>query len=663
MDRNLMQPYSRLLNPELSLRVFLRNLIFFLIGIAPLFSFGQQGEKRKGPRIGSSVLDDSTRNVYGPNTTKWITEEDIFFNRKNNYHTVDTSVLNYHRWTYVSKLNNFYKDLGNMGTSLMPIFPQLRPQIGVTSGYTSYEQYFLQNTPKYYDTKSPYTRIYIVWGGNGRATTAAEFSRNINPRWNFGFSYRPILVDKQIQRARKGDRHVISQYYDIYTGYKTKDEKYSAYFNFQRMKHRVKENGGVSESGSQSLSRGIFDPNASPLLTKAESMELRTNFHLFHEYKVGKALQLYHIFDRSKQRNGFSDRATDSAYFDHQEYKRDTVFDRTQIKTVQNEMGIKGNVSRLFYDFYYKIRKFDLQNNRLQNNYSYATQQYDSGVIYSGYENYLGGRISLELDSVTRLTGWAEYMLDGNYRIEGNLNTPWLDASLKNLQAKPTFIQNYYRGSHDLWKNFFSNTNSTQATGFLKGKFGQLFISPGFTYTLLSNYIFMKEDYLAKSQKAKFIQSSGLQQVVSPEVRLQFSLWKKIFLRPNVIYTRLLQNADSALSIPKLFVNTQLSFESHLFKKNIFAQIGFDYHWQSSYYGMAYDVPTQQFYIQNKQLTKAYPLVDVFVNGQFSRGKFFIRYHNLIQLFTTNNQGYIITPGYPGLRNILDFGFELILFD
>jgi hypothetical protein len=62
-------------------------------------------------------------------------------------------------------------------------------------------------------------------------------------------------------------------------------------------------------------------------------------------------------------------------------------------------------------------------------------------------------------------------------------------------------------------------------------------------------------------------------------------------------------------------------------------------------------------------ITKAYPLVDVFFNGQFKRGKVFVRYHNLVQLFTKNNQGYIITPGYPGLRNILDFGFELLLFD
>jgi len=660
--------------------VFLRYLILFIVGIAPLLSFGQ-GEKRSGPRIGSSILDDSTKNVYGPNTTKWITEQEIFFNPKKTrkgdtsiltYHTVDTSIINYHRWTYVSKLNNFYKDLGNMGTALIPIFPLLHSTVGVTSGFHSYDQYFLQNQPKYYDTKSPYTRIYIVWGGYGRATTAAEFSRNISPRWNFGFSYKPILVDKQIQRQRKGDRHVIGQYYDGYTGYRTKDDKYSVYFNFQRMKHRVKENGGINVVTSESLTKGIYDQNANPSLVSTETNELRTNFHLFHQYKIHDALQVYHIADRSKQRNGYNNYKAfqDTSYFDHQEYENDTLFDRTQIKTFQNEFGVKGNASRLFYNFYYKMRKFDLQNNRLQNNYPDRTQEYDEGVVYSGYENYVGGRIAFELDSITKLIGSAEYLLDGNYRIEGNLNTPWLDASIKNTLAKPGFMQNYYRGAHDLWKNFFTNSNSLQANGFLKGRFGPLFISPGFTYTLLSKYIFLKEgDYLkedgtADEQKVKPVQSSGLQQVVSPEVRMEFVFLKKFHFRPNVIYTRFLQNADGALSIPKLFVNAQLAFEGFMFKKKtMYTQVGFDVHWHSDYYSQGYDVATQQFYIQNSDLTKAFPLVDVFFNGQFRKGKFFIRYHNLIQAFTLNNQGYIITPGYPGLRNILDFGFELLLFD
>jgi hypothetical protein len=649
--------------------VGLRYFTYVILVVTPLIGFSQKELPKK--RVGSSILDDSTKSVYGPNTTKWIAEQDIFFNR-NKYQAIDTSILNYHRWTYVQRFNNFYKDLGNNGTALNPIFPLMPSQIGITSGFNSYELYYLTEEPRYFDTKSPYTRIQIIWGGNGRSMTRVEFSRNISSRWNFGFNYRPILTDKQIQKQRKGDRHVISHYYDFHTSYRSKDEKYSVYANFRRIRHRVRDNGGIDISGTQ-LPNGVFDKNAKAFLSQGsqyaqypnETSELRTNLHLFHQYKIGKALQVYHIVDKTKQRNGLNHLAGDSVYYDYQAYKYDTTFDRTWIKTFQNEVGVKGNLSRLFYNFYYKIRKYDLMNNQFLE-LAPTGETYGEGIKFKGTENYLGGRMEFALDSVTRITGWAEYLKDntgGNYRIEGNLNTPWLDASLKNLLSKPGFMQTFYRGAHDYWKNFtFTNSNSLQATGFLKGKLGPLFISPGFSYTLLSKYIFFKEDETRTADKVRPIQSSGIQNVFSPEIKMELALWKRVYFRPQVIYTRLLSNADDALSIPKLFVNGQLTYEGFLFKKNLMAQIGVEVHWQSDYYAKGYDVATQQFYIQNTEVMKAYPLTDLFLSGKIKRGKFFIKYNNLTQLFT--NVGYLPTAGgYPGQRNILDFGFELLLFE
>jgi hypothetical protein len=54
-------------------------------------------------------------------------------------------------------------------------------------------------------------------------------------------------------------------------------------------------------------------------------------------------------------------------------------------------------------------------------------------------------------------------------------------------------------------------------------------------------------------------------------------------------------------------------------------------------------------------------LADVFFVGKYRRGMFFVKYNNLVQRFTQS--GYLPTPGYPGQRNIMDFGFDLLLFD
>ncbi|MBK7651007.1 MAG: hypothetical protein IPJ20_10015 [Flammeovirgaceae bacterium] len=162
-----------------------------------------------------------------------MTTETKVFQNKINYQPLDTLLNNYHRWTYIQSFNNLYHDLGNVGTALNSIFLQAPTLIGATPGFTSYGKYFDTEEPLIFDTKSPYTRIFLVWGGGGRAMSRIEFSRNISPRWNFGFNYRPILVDKQIQRTGKGDRQTISQYYDLYSSYRSEKQAILYYRKLQ----------------------------------------------------------------------------------------------------------------------------------------------------------------------------------------------------------------------------------------------------------------------------------------------------------------------------------------------------------------------------------------------------------------------------------------------
>lgn len=611
-------------------------------------------------RRGSKVVDDSTRNVYGPNTTKWTTEEDIFFNR-NNYQPIDTAILNYHRWTYVQRFNNTYKDLGNIGTALYPVFPRIEGAIGVSTGFSVYDQYFNTEEPKYFDTKSPYTRMRIIWGGDGRAMTRIEFSRNISPRWNFGFNYRPILVDKQIQRNGKGDRQTISHYYDAYTAYKSENKKYQLILNYRRIKHTVVENGGINVIASpfDSTYQSIFDPNNTPRLTKAKSIHLQNQVHLFHEYRIGNALQLYHKSDLGKKVNMYKeDLGTDpSSYYDTR-IAKDTlpniVDDSTRFSFWTNEIGVKGKIGKLFYNGYVKSRSYKFR-------YKYITED-TLDIPLTDVEYYLGGRLSYEHDSLTHGTAWLEYLDGGNYRAEFNLQSKWIDAKATQLLSRPPFIYNAYRGSFDLWNNQFRNTTSTQVEAFGKLKLGRLFVSPGFKFTSYRDYIyFKKDDYPGTSQKVLPVQSSGKQELLSPELRMEVRFFRNMYLRPQVIYSTLLSNDDEALRIPALFVNTQLSFENTLFHDHLQVQIGVDVHWKSSYFDLGYDPAIQQFYVQDQVASPSFPLTDIFFNAKMKRGRFFFKYNNLVQAFTKS--GYLSSPVYPGQRNILDFGFELLLFD
>ncbi len=637
----------------------------FIIGMDTRSQAQNDGKTKPGQR--SQIVDDSSRNVYGPKTTLWTTEKNLFYNKKNSYVRLDTAILNYHRWTYIQRFNNFYKDLGNMGTALCPIFPSLNGTIGVNSGFTSYEPYFQTEEPKYYDSKSPYTRIYVVWGGSGRATTRVEFTRNITPRWNFGFDYRPILADKQFQ-YKKADRQTVSHYYDFYTTYKTKNNRYLLLFNYRRIRHRVFENGGIVISLNDPYSK-YFNKDAPVNLSNDQSVhtiteEKRSVLHLFQQYELARPFQVYLISDVTNQINRFSKNKLEnySSYFSYTRGDSLNASDVAQLLTIQNEAGIKGNVGPLFYNFYYKIRSYDYEN-------LYSVRKVGDLLAYkkSSTEHYTGGRVALRFDSLTEFSGSAEYLLDGNYRMEAVWKSPWIDASGIGTLSKPGFMQQVYYGSHNLWNNSFANVSAFQVNGFLKAQLGPLFISPGATFTNLNNFIYFKEksdslgDLKVKPYTVLPFQSHGTQTVFCPELRMTLRLFKHFFLRPQVIYTSFLKNDNDVLHIPNLFVNGQVAFENLLFKGNLQVQVGVDAHWKSAYKALGYDVTIQQFYVQNQFTSPSFLLADIFFDAKLKRGKFFFKYHNLVQAF--KQTGYVPTPGYPGQHPVLDFGFELLLFD
>ncbi len=616
-------------------------------------------EKGVTKRTRSKIVNDSVKTVYGPKTTLSSTEKDIFENKKN-YVPLDTSIFNRHRWDFVQKNENKYQDLGNLGTALNPVFPLLSGMIGATPGFKVYDLYYESAAPRFYNTKSPFSRINIMWGGRGRSITHIEFTRNINPRWNLGMNYRPVLSAAQIGYSGNKNYQVTSHYYDFYTSYESKNSKYKLLLSYRRIRHHVKENGGVFlPNDSTSTYKDYFDPNVGSNFAISTTTpriaitdELRNNVHMFHQFQLAKPAQLYHVLDVNKQVNTFhfNKSATTSNYFATSFIDTTVINDINTFQSVQNEVGLKGNAAFLFYDFYYKLRTYGNNMANLQGQAPHAI----------GTENYIGSRITLKYDSLSYLSGQAEYLLDGHYKIEGALRTPWLDADLRSSLSKAGLMQQAYRGGFNIWTNNFTDVFSNQLSGHIKAKFGPLFFSPGLTYTALHNYIY----FVQRSdipQQATPQQSGSNQQIVSPELKMEIRLLKRFHLRPQVIYTTLFNNEDHAVSIPTWFTNIQLSYENVIFNGALQLQVGLDTHYKSAYKAMGYAPAIQQYYIQDTFTNTPFWSTDVFLNGRIKRGRFFVKYVNLVQQFT--KQGYLPTPYYPNVRSTIDFGFELILFD
>lgn len=661
-------------------------------------------------RRGSRVIDDSTRQIYGPRTSQYYFEEDVFLNRDIR-HRVDTAIRDFHRFTDVQRNENLYQDLGVIGTAIRPLYYEVPDQIGVSSGYNGFDMYWNRERIRYWDTKSPYSNMHVILGGRGRSVTRATYSRNISPQWNFGLTYRGMFIDKQVSRQGKGDRNVRSQYYDFFTTYQTKDSTYRLFANFKRNNHEAAELGGVRNDVPGNFTYpDYFSIDAQPFLTEAVNQELRMNIHLFHQYKIGTGLQVYHKFDRYRQGNRFTDKPASEPEFDFVEIDSATTNDKTKFTSLRNELGIKGSLAKLFYNGYYAIRNYRML-------YSNDTI-YENGERhnrYSGVENYVGGRIALRLDSLIDVIGWGELLIpdgeissDPNYRLEGTIRSKWFEATLQQVQYAPTFLQRFYRGSHDFWDNLnFNNVNTTRLSGSLHYRSKIITFSPGVTFTRIGNYIFFKR-IVSPYTEAEYpesnpnrtdvfpIQASGENVIFSPQLRIGLTMLRHIHLRGLGIFTRLIEEtSDNPFEIPELFVNGQLSYENIFFNGNLDMHAGVDVHWKNAYYALAYDVPTAQFYIQNEDkaiagfndqggndfsgvyneettpdgrfLTpslpnqKNLPVIDVFFNAKIKRGRIFFKYNNILQLITGN--GYFTTPQYPGQRNTLDFGFDWSFYD
>jgi hypothetical protein len=322
---------------------------------------------------------------------------------------------------------------------------------------------------------------------------------------------------------------------------------------------------------------------------------------------------------------------------------------------MRNEIGIKGSLLKLFYNGYYALRDYDMISNGVLTD--------TLKVRTHGTESYLGGRMSLKLDSLIELNGWVEIQQAGNLRLEGEIRSKWFEATLRQKVYEPTYVQQFYHGAHDLWNNNFNKVESTTLNGAIHYNSRWLSFSPGLTFTRMSNYVFFRKDDTAPAgyQQVLPVQSSGNQAYAAPELRLAVTMLRHLRFDAYGIYTKFITNDDNALRIPDLFVNTQLSYANIFYHGNLDMHAGVDVHWQSAYFAMGYDPAIQQFYTQDNFQVPAYPIIDLFFNAKIKRGRIFIKYHNLNQFIT--KQGYLPTPYYPGVKNLIDFGFDWSFYD
>ncbi|MEA5140632.1 putative porin [Arcicella rigui] len=624
---------------------------------------------KKGSRRGG--LDDSTKVIYGPTSTKYFLEEDVFNNRKKLY-TIDTTLGEGHNFNFVQRNRNLYQDLGNMGTAIRPIFFKAPEQIGTMLGYDAYSLYsFKPNQVRYYNTRSPFSNLVYVTGGNEQDLLQFELSRNVDSLWNFSINLQRIVGNKQLVSSTSSSNKNAMGHWDfmVHTNYQTRNKKYQllAYANLSD--HNSNDEGGVLPQG-RTYDVILQQSNNASILANAATRDKFYNLHLYHEYVGYKAFQVYQVLDFQTRKVQFRDpdyvanwtsgfypiaydtlgkasRYTTDATVTNK-MKLDSLYNENSYSIFEHKSGIKGFYRGFNYRLHLRQRFFGFSNPL----YNYSINK---------NENFLGVWLNQYFKDSTRAFAEVEYLLTGSdFKLNVEFQGKWLNIGGKAMSTSPTLVQQVMFNDGFRWdKNTSSfvttsgisnNMQTYTAYASASPKFGNLVLRPSADITLINSYIYY--DTLAFVKQASsdigiFRAGMGLD-------------WKKgRFSTTNQLYLTTTTGPD-VIRIPKIFANSRLAFDL-LYKKKLFIHTGLELHYKSNYYADGYMPAIQQFHLQDTQLIKGYVQADVFADMRINRVRLFVKFANVAQGILGN--GYYAAPGFAGMGRTFGFGLQWLLFD
>lgn len=593
-----------------------------------------------------SLLDDSTRMVYGPTTSLYFFEKDIKRNNLTLY-PQDTSLTNFHNYDPVGKSNWKYQDLGNIGSATKPMYYEIPDVIGTQAGFGAYDLYFhAPENNKYYDTKSPFTEMSALFGGGHRNMLDLSFARNINSRWNVGFEFHTIRSRKTLNPVARDDNMVVQNSYSIHTNYRSENGKYWFLGNFSRMKHNVNEIGGIIPPSVDTTSIYFTYEDAKVWLRNSQASDLRQEYRFYHEYKVRNELQAYHIFDHKNKNLTYlaALTTTDSLFYnsDRLNGQLDTTRNYSDFKVWNNEVGLKGTYKGFYYNAHAKFRTGRMKSTFFPNKNAFN-------------EVYIGGELIGKISEKWSISADGEYLIPGAFRLHGLFVSPWLDVDYTKAVYKPTSVQQIYFGNHYQWQNDFSNVGVDQVRATAKIDFKKIRIRPSLTINRINNYVYFDENREAA-------QAVGQAVMFIPGVNAKIRVGKSFQWDSEVIFTQITGGASDAFRIPQLYANTKFYFDGPLFDDNVYVQMGIDLRYHSDYYAEAYFPSHQQFYLQNDFNVYAYPVADFFIDFRINRTRVLFKYNHLNSGFM-KEEGYFVTPDYTGIRSFIDLGITWYLFD
>ncbi len=557
--------------------------------------------------------------------------------------------------TIIDNTQNYYQNgvLGNIG---LPSYSLLAQENNSSSGFFNWtnlnnrNDLFTDKQPLYFRPSGKiYTKITAVMGQKQEQVFKIQHSQNIK-RINIS-----LLFNRYSCFGFYNAQKTLTDNLLFSSNFITKNGRwgYNTYFLFNKLKYQL--NGGIDTSRIGALTNNLFiDKLLYVTKLTASKQNMRTSsfaFSTFFRLNKNDSSNASHflIYEGNYQSNYWlnSDGPADSAQYKHNYYYSSTGLantDSASVKMLSNSFLYRINLSGNKFVFYtgYKSEF----NHYIQRNIDTLSLNH---IARAGFcLNVKNNLLNTNIQYVASGYNQNNYLADAHYNLQLGKNF-YFDANANASQQMAALSMQRYFSAHFIWNTNLKDVvtqNATVSFGSTKYKF-----TIGAFAQQQQNLVYF--DTLALPQQFK-------ENILITRVFVQkdLKLWH-IHFNNTVNYQQ--TGSTNIIRLPNILAFSQLYYEAKLFKNNLWMQVGVQARYVSSYQANAYMPATNQFYLQDKKDYGDYVFVDVFLNAQIDRFRFFLMAQHINQGLMGGN--YILCPNYPMPDRSLKAGLVWMFFD
>jgi hypothetical protein len=612
----------------------------------------KKGGQQTSNKSGRAALDDSTKQIYGPQTVHYFLESDAI-NSEVIQRRIDTSLTLMHRYLVQERDGFLSTNLGNQGTAYRDVLTRAPKALGTQMGYQAYMPYAFQAEQiRYYQTKSPYSDVTYNLGAGGQTNLNFAFARNVDSLWNVGVEVQRLNADKNLTDAafKSGEQSLTGQWgLLLHTNFTSRNKRYRFLGHINYFDQGTNDQGGIKLTSGQTPAAALKYIDNTALLTesKTQSNDQFLKLHLYHEFIGFKGLQLFQRLDVETRKVKFRDLAFQTnlstgfyprTYINYiQAPASDSLYNENQWRSYSHQTGIKGVFRQFTYRAHVKQRYWSAYN-------PLNTTSLDK------LENYLGLWLRQQVGKNIDFQAEGEYLIGSDYLLKAQLVSPWFWASYQRTSVSPTLVNQWVYNTSFRWKNDFKNIEFDQLAGGIALTSKHFYLKPSVTIQRIGSWVYY--DTLATSR-----QSTDAIAVFRTSVELGGSVGK--FEWQTNVYANT-QTGPDVMRMPSLVANANLALNVQ-YKKLLYMQFGLDVIGQSAYYGDTYQPAIQQYHLQNRYELPAFVQVDPYVSLRINRVRLFFKMANATQGLLTDN--YYSAYLYPAMSRGFAYGVKWLLFD